>query len=178
MKNIEGRYVRYYNEKYGRTGPLFQDRFKSENVEDDKYFLIVLRYIIQNPMKAGIEQRPGTYAWSSYGAYKGHEDHITDILFAVDMIGGIDILHEYLVCDNDDAVMETSSENCRLSDDEVKKIMFSLTGCKTISDYQKKSDSEQKSIIIKLHKNRLSLAQIGRLTGKTRTMVYTIVKRG
>ena len=58
FKRIGSRYAYWYNNKYQRIGHLFQDRFKSENVEDDAYFLTVLRYIIQNPMKAGMEKEP------------------------------------------------------------------------------------------------------------------------
>jgi len=50
-------YAKYYNWKYITTGHLFQDRFKSENVETTSYFLTVVRYIHQNPVKAGIVNR-------------------------------------------------------------------------------------------------------------------------
>ena len=56
FKRIGSRYVYWYNLKYQRIGHLFQDRYKSEAVEDDAYFLTVLRYIMQNPMKAGMEK--------------------------------------------------------------------------------------------------------------------------
>ena len=49
FKKIGGRYVYYYNVKYQRIGHLFQDRFKSEPVDDDSYFLTVLRYIHSLP---------------------------------------------------------------------------------------------------------------------------------
>ena len=63
MKRIGGSYVFWYNWKYSRRGHLFQDRFKSEPVETDPYFLAVLRYIHQNPVKAKIvknKQHKGT----------------------------------------------------------------------------------------------------------------------
>jgi len=61
LKRIAGSYVYWYNWKYRRSGHLFQDRFKSEPVEDDEYFLTVIRYIHQNPIKAGIRrQRDGS----------------------------------------------------------------------------------------------------------------------
>ena len=53
MKRIAGSYVYWYNWKYYRKGHLFQDRFKSEPVEDDEHFLTVLRYIHQNPTGQG-----------------------------------------------------------------------------------------------------------------------------
>ena len=52
MKRIACNYVYWYNSKYYRNGHLFQDRFRSEPVETDEYFLTVLRYIHQNPIKA------------------------------------------------------------------------------------------------------------------------------
>lgn len=53
LKRIAGSYVYWYNWKYHRSGHLFQDRFKSEPVEDDAYFLTVIRYIHQNPETRG-----------------------------------------------------------------------------------------------------------------------------
>nr|WP_311774044.1 transposase [Metabacillus sp. KUDC1714] len=54
IKRISSSYVYWYNNKYERCGLLFQERFKSENVENILYFLTVLRYIHQNPLKAGL----------------------------------------------------------------------------------------------------------------------------
>jgi putative transposase len=54
IKRISSSYVYWYNLKYERVGHLFQERFKSERVESEVYFLTVLRYIHQNPLKAGL----------------------------------------------------------------------------------------------------------------------------
>ena len=51
MKRIFSSYVYYYNHKYGRIGHLFQEQFKSQPVGDWDYFLTLLRYIHQNPLK-------------------------------------------------------------------------------------------------------------------------------
>ena len=51
FKRIGTRYAGWYNRKYERVGHLFQDRYRSEKVETEQYFLTALRYIIQNPMK-------------------------------------------------------------------------------------------------------------------------------
>lgn len=69
MKRINVSYAGYFNRKYDRVGPLFQGRYKSEDVEDEKYFLAVARYIHQNPMKAGMVSAPESYKWSSYSDY-------------------------------------------------------------------------------------------------------------
>ena len=82
IKRIGSRFVWWYNMKYERVGHLFQDRYRSEPVEDDTYFLTVLRYIMQNPVKAGLADAPGGWPWSSYIHYNGGEDFITDTAFA------------------------------------------------------------------------------------------------
>ena len=69
MKRISSSYVYYYNLRYGRCGHLFQERFKSEVVENDSYFLTVLRYIHRNPIKANMVKELKEYKWSSYNEY-------------------------------------------------------------------------------------------------------------
>lgn len=69
MKRIGVSYVYYFNKKYRRTGHLFQDRFKSEPIIDDKYLMAVVRYIHNNPLKARIVEEQAQYHWSSYNAY-------------------------------------------------------------------------------------------------------------
>lgn len=61
VKSISGRYVFWYNKKYEPCGHLFQERYKSEAVENDEYLLTVLRYIHQNPIKVGMVKDISTY---------------------------------------------------------------------------------------------------------------------
>ena len=51
MKRIGTSYVNYFNKIYKRTGHVFQDRYKSEAIENESYFLSVLMYIHSNPVK-------------------------------------------------------------------------------------------------------------------------------
>ena len=69
IKRINISYAFYFNQKNRRVGHLFQDRFKSEPIENDRYLLAVIRYVHNNPVKAGIVERPEEYAWSSYKQY-------------------------------------------------------------------------------------------------------------
>jgi len=59
-------YVRYFNFSYSRTGTLFEGRFKSCLVQEDRYFLSCLRSVELNPVRAGMVTDPGDYRWSSY----------------------------------------------------------------------------------------------------------------
>lgn len=68
MQSIQLRYSLYFNKKYKRTGHLFENRFKSKTVEVEIYKLNLVRYIHQNPVKAGISEID-RYRWSSYNEY-------------------------------------------------------------------------------------------------------------
>lgn len=84
MKCISSSYVYYYNLKYSRCGQLFQERFKSEVIENDSYLLTVLRYIHQNPQKANMVKKLKEYKWSSYNEYI-NTSKIIDTDFALKM---------------------------------------------------------------------------------------------
>jgi putative transposase len=62
------RYVPYINHEYGRTGTLWEGRFKSSAIDTEGYLLTCMRYIELNPVRARIVEGPGDYPWSSYGA--------------------------------------------------------------------------------------------------------------
>jgi putative transposase len=86
MKRVQVSYVYYFNEKYGRSGHLFQDWFKSEAVEDDQYLLTAIRYIHHNPVKAQMVSHPCEYRWSSYNLYLGKTDGYPKDVVAVEPI--------------------------------------------------------------------------------------------
>lgn len=77
VKRIAASYSYYFNKKYKRIGHVFQERYKSENIEDESYLLTVIRYVHQNPIKAGIGTIEG-YKWSSYREYMGADRKLTE----------------------------------------------------------------------------------------------------
>ena len=66
MQHLGRLYVRYFNRKRGRSGTLWEGRFKSCLVQDSEYLLHCYRYIELNPVRAGMVADPGEYRWSSY----------------------------------------------------------------------------------------------------------------
>ncbi|MHB8963637.1 MAG: transposase, partial [Saccharofermentanales bacterium] len=66
MHEINRRYSQYYNKKYDRSGTIYGDRFKSNIVPDTTYFLKLLQYIANNPVKAGLVRHPSKYQWSAH----------------------------------------------------------------------------------------------------------------
>jgi len=59
-------YVQYFNEKYGRTGTLWEGRYKSTLVDTEQYLMICHRYIELNPVRACMADHPARYPWSSF----------------------------------------------------------------------------------------------------------------
>ncbi|WP_347488240.1 transposase [Desulfoscipio sp. XC116] len=74
MKRIGVSYVYYFNKLYERIGHLFQDRFRSEPINDERYLMAAVRYIHNNPVKAKMVKSPDRYRWSSYNEYVSKED--------------------------------------------------------------------------------------------------------
>ena len=68
MKSLGQRYVQYINRTYGRTGTLWEGRFRSCVTREDQYVLSCYRYIELNPVRANMVEHPGEYCWSSYRA--------------------------------------------------------------------------------------------------------------
>jgi predicted DNA-binding protein YlxM (UPF0122 family) len=167
----------WFNRKYQRAGHLFQDRYRSECVETDEYYKTVLRYILQNPMKAGLESSPGNYKWSSYAAYIKGQGILTDTEYATDLFGGREALIDYLAQDNDDHVMDEGDHDWRLRDDEARTIINRITNCASVSDFQRLDASVQKEYAWALYQEKLSLGQIARLTGLSKATVFRTVRR-
>jgi putative transposase len=69
LHGLSGTYTRRFNNRHGRSGHLFQGRFKSMLVENDAYMLQLSCYIHRNPLRAGLVERLADYPWSSYLAY-------------------------------------------------------------------------------------------------------------
>jgi putative transposase len=68
MKAIAQLYAQYINKSYGRSGYLWESRFKSCLVQSEDYVLACYRYIELNPVRAGLVRRPDEYRWSSNAA--------------------------------------------------------------------------------------------------------------
>ena len=66
MQAVGRRYVRYFNDRYERTGTLWEGRFRSALIDSNLYFLTCSRYIELNPVRARITKRPDEYRWSSF----------------------------------------------------------------------------------------------------------------
>ena len=178
MRRICGSYVLWYNKKYDRVGYLFQDRFKSKPVEDDTYFLTVLRYILQNPLKAGLVTKIHNYTWTNYMDYV-KQSNMTDIDFVLDIFNtdrekAVKCFIEYVTKENDDECLDIM-EKQQITDDDARKIIKDHCNIHHGVDLQKFDIHKRNSYLKDLKKKYgLSIRQIERLTGISRGIIKRV----
>ncbi len=71
MRQLNGVYTQCFNKAHARVGHVFQGRYKASLVEKETYLLELARYIVLNPVRAGIASSPSEWPWSSYRATAG-----------------------------------------------------------------------------------------------------------
>lgn len=181
MKRLGASYAYWYNLKYDHCGHVFQDRFKSEPVEEDRYLVTVVRYIHRNPVKAGIANRPDDYKWSSCGVYYGGAGYIPDLtkpqliwsLFSDSKDSAIEQLAQYESEENDDQCLGFA-ERTRMTIDKARKIIQEEMGNQAIGCLQSMPQEERDQILRRLKGIKgISLRQVSMLSGLT---VYQINK--
>ena len=165
MKKLEGSYAYYFNHKYERVGPLFQDRFRSEVIEDDAYYAIVLRYILQNPQAAHISAAD-TYRWSSYAVNGGG---IIQTDYSVAFFGGKEQLLAYILEPNEDSCLEPFP--VPISDNHAKEIIRNQLHIESGTQLQSYDKAARDDALHTLKECGLSVRQIERLTGINRGIV-------
>jgi len=69
MQSLGRRYVRFFNDRYERTGTLWEGRYRTALIGTERYWLACMRYVEMNPVRGGIVPSPELYRWSSYPAH-------------------------------------------------------------------------------------------------------------
>ncbi len=173
FKRIGDRFIYWYNLKYCRTGPLFQGRYKSKPVNDDAYFISALRYIHQNPVKAGLTENCKSYQFSSYNAYF-KPNSLVDTDFALELTGIDEFkrIHTEL-CEDQHLDIKVETE-IKPTDEEAQKTFEKITLCKTQEDFQKYPKDMQIEFVVALKKQKFSIRQICLFTGVSKRFIYEI----
>ncbi|WP_312422430.1 transposase [Anaerospora hongkongensis] len=176
MKRIGVHYVAWYNRKYKRCGHLFQDRFQSEVVEDEAYLLVVLRYIHQNPVKAGIVEDMADYGSSSYCEYI-NTSRLIDSEFILGILSKDKeqarksyIKFMYDTGENDKCLEH--EEHIALSDEEVRALIKKSASVDTAIEIQTMKKTKRDELLREIKKiEGISTRQIARLTGISQSVV-------
>ena len=172
IQNLMGRYVQYFNKKYKRIGPLVQSRFKSKNIETQRYFLEVCRYVHRNPENAGFAKTED-YEWSSYKEYIGKEKIVDKNTLLHYFDNDINNFIEYTIKNDKNIEIEEFAEfevMGKLTDGQVSNFimqMFDIRQISEISNYFRNHTKEEL-------KN--DIQRIKRIKGTNKTQVARIIR--
>jgi putative transposase len=181
MKRIGVSYASFYNWKYRTTGHLFQDRFKSENVENDQYFLTVVRYIHQNPVKARISPRVEEWKWSSCAGYYDQVYYPGGLLdrnkvfkmFSEDRSIAKGQFKEFNERTNNDQCLEDIFRKRKLTDEQARGEIKRMLGEVEIAQVKSLPGWQRDHQLIKIKTiEGLTLRQAARILGVSVSLVY------
>lgn len=182
MKRIGVSYAIYFNKKYKREGHVFQDRFRSEAIEEESYLLSVIRYVHQNPVKAKIVDGLN-YRWSSYNIYIGKKGNMSllpemeEVLsqFSVDKRSSVRNFIEYHQAEDNNAFIDVPASNVEnakdILDDFLQRQSLSL------DDLNKRENIDKASEIIEklVCETGMSGRQAAEMVGINREKVRRIL---
>lgn len=138
MQSVGRRYVRRLNETCGRTGTLFEGRFRSSLIQSEQYLLNCMRYIESNPLRAAMVAHPAHYRWSSYraNAALAHDVLVTphEVFRAMGAMpeqratAYRSLFAHDLAAEDVDAIRLHVNKNCALGDDRFQRTIAAMCG--------------------------------------------------
>ena len=169
MKKLGVLYVSRFNRKYERNGHLFQDRFQSEAVEDEQYLLTVIRYIHQNPEKAGMCSAR-EYPFSSYAAYVSDRETWIDNSMPLQLMNGPQGFLTFMQTAEATQCLEIDSGSY-LSEQEALATVLRVTELENPLSIAAFAVKERNEMLKKCKKAGVTVRQLSRLTGLNRNIV-------
>nr|WP_246593726.1 transposase [Evansella tamaricis] len=180
IKRIGVSFAFYYNWKYYTSGHVFQDRFKSEKVETEKYLLTVIRYLHQNPVKAGVVKRPPDWKWSSCRGYYGMycypvellDDSFVLNLFPKDSRVARERFMEFNERQNQDQCLDDTA-SIRISDEEARDRIREVLGELEIAQVKSLPKVKRDEVLRKVKDiEGVSQRQAARILGVSPTFIF------
>ena len=171
MHRLETAYARHYNDRAGRVGHLFRERFMSSPIESDAYLLEAVRYVHNNPEKAGV-CRAEEYPWSSYRAYAtpGFACELTvDTSVVLEMLGGEKNFVEFTAERGLQVYRPLSGK--RLDESEARDAAERVLGETAPVEVKTLPVGRRNQLLRDLRAAGLSVRQVERLTGVGRNIV-------
>ena len=178
MKSMGGRFCKWYNRKYCRSGSLFDQRYHSVPIKTEPQYIETAAYILNNPVKAGILEDPEDYEWSNFKDIISKNSEYTDL----ELLDRVINLEEFVrfvkekaqhLSDELEGVLPR-----RISDDECRKIACIQLNSKKWKKAKRKLQHAgdrllQKQICALLDKGS-TLAQINRVFAISRYKLYKL----
>ena len=171
IKRLASNYVYWYNTRYERVGHLFQDRFKSEPVEDDVYLKTVIRYIHYNPVKGGFT-KDLNYPYSSFAAYEADAaGGLTDTQEPLDIIGRDEFFAYYKKNCNDVCLDITEPKRHPITEDAAAALIHKYSKTENLAAFSALPPEKQEKAIVKAHEKGASVRQLVRVTGVSKGII-------
>lgn len=175
MYRIGMKYAMYFNNRHQREGHLFEGRFKSSPIESDEYLVQAVRYVLNNPVAAGISTLED-YRWSSYAEYCG-ERGLTNTKPILDMFSSVEDFVSF--CREGAPVFDGKLEFDNVPDQLVKEVATNIAiqlGCTDLSKIKALSLKRRGAIVRALRDAGLTVNQISRLIGISSASLYRSLK--
>lgn len=165
-------YAVYFNKRHNRGGQVFDGRFHSVPIESDRQLLCAVRYVHDNPAKAGISTTD-TYAWSSYRAYLQGRSGCTSIGLVLDMLG--DARGFKAFSESSEYADYEFRAGARWTDEEALEAVREVVG--GVPSSIKALPVHERNECLRLLRDRgLSVRQLERLTGIGRGIITRAVR--
>lgn len=170
VRVVHGRYATRFNQRHRRVGHLFQGRFKSEAITTEEQLLAVVRYIHQNPVKAGLS-RDCDYRWSSYRSYlTGRGATSTDLVLS--MFGTLDDFRAFNHTPGKENVcLEATWASEQLTVEDCLTEAQRVLGAVPAQDLRSLPRETRDRYLAALKKAKIPVRQIEKLTGIPRTTI-------
>ena len=167
MKSLVTGYAMRFNAKASHIGHVFQQRFKSQPVEDEAHLLQAVRYIHNNPAKAGMCPAD-EYPWSSYHEYASGiqgasgVQGVATVALVLGMCGGREGFRAFQAESGDDYRF---GQRSRIADGEAREVVRRIRGDIAPGDIKAMERPRRNALLFDLKDAGLSVRQIERLTG-------------
>ena len=180
MRNVLSTYAIGFNKRYGRSGHLFEGRFLSEPIESDSHFLAAIRYIHHNPQKAGLASHE-SYRWSSYREYVNGmppigESVLAQTAFALELLGSLPEFVSFHRSESQDCFLEPEDTKTAASNKRALRVALEELGKQGLFEVRSLPREERNEAITRLRERGLTLRQIERCTGVSRSQIARICK--
>ena len=170
MMELMGQYSKAHNRSFARVGPLFQDRYWSDAIETDERLLATVRYIHQNPEKAGIAPT-ADYRWSSYRSYVVGRGKVERSL-VLGLLGSVEAFVSFhkATADADKRLLESEGHDGAALVESADWPVAAL-GRLDVSEVKGLRRRDKAEAVERLREAGFSVSEIHRLTGVSRSTI-------
>ena len=129
MKKVNTTYAIYYNKNEERVGYVFANRYYSQPIKDEKHLFTCIKYIHENPIKAGLVKKPNEYKFSSFNEFYGNklDKKVAKIIFGTENY--LKDFYNIKIDENID-IIDTSKERNNLNESKQKIEILISNFCK------------------------------------------------